>query len=380
TAHAHPGATPTPEPPASGVAYTLTDNLGGASRPVTDGSFLTRTNFRAGAVLHMASETPFSALYFYWNDTPAAFTVQLEDTSVSGGMQGFIHEYIRLPHPVNQADIVFNGFSPLCELEAYTDGSAPPGTQEWLPPCDKADVLVFPSHADDDVIFFGALMADCVDRGLDVQVCYLVDHAMEGGVVWESRNHELLNALYEMGIRHYPIIGPFPDYYILSLQEAKNMFGEDNVIAYQVAMLRRFRPSVVIGHDREGEYGHGAHRLNALCLEQAVPLAADPAAYPDTAASFGAWDTPKLYLHFAEENPLFLDVDTPLSHFGGRTAYEVAWAAMMYHETQLQYKHRPTKDTTEFEFRRYDCRRFGLVRSLVGEDTGLNDIMENIPQ
>ena len=145
-------------------------------------------------------------------------------------------------------------------------------------------------------------------------------------------------------------------------------------------MLRRFRPSVAVGHDREGEYGHGAHRLSALCLEQAVPLAADPSAYPESAAAYGVWDTPKLYLHFAEENPLFLDVETPLSHFGGRTAYEVAWAAMMYHQTQLVYAHRPTTDTDNFEFRRYDCRRFGLVRSLVGEDTGLNDIMENIPE
>ncbi len=151
------------------------------------------------------------------------------------------------------------------------------------------------------------------------------------------------------------------------------------MIAYQVELIRRFKPGVVVGHDREGEYGHGAHRLNALCIEQAVPPAADPEAYPESAERWGVWDTPKLYLHFAEENEIWIDVDTPLDHFGGRTAYEVAWAAMMYHETQLQYKHRPTKDTDEFEFRRYDCRRFGLVHSTEGPDTG-NDIMENVPR
>ena len=61
---------------------------------------------------------------------------------------------------------------------------------------------------------------------------------------------------------------------------------------------------------------------------------------------------------------------------------------MLCHETQLQYAHRPMlaveipEGATENErnekmkFARYDCRRFGLVRSLVGADSG-NDILEN---
>ena len=81
------------------------------------------------------------------------------------------------------------------------------------------------------------------------------------------------------------------------------------------------------------------------------------------------------WLHFAEENPIFLDVETPLASFGGKTAFEVAGEAMLCHESQLQYAHRPTLASEEFP--RYDCRRFGLVRSLVGADTG-NDIMEHL--
>ena len=42
-----------------------------------------------------------------------------------------------------------------------------------------------------------------------------------------------------------------------------------------MGLLRRFKPLVAVGHDREGEYGHGAHQLNALSLEQAVVRAAD---------------------------------------------------------------------------------------------------------
>ena len=182
-------------------------------------------------------------------------------------------------------------------------------------------------------------------------------------------------ALWCMGVRHYPVIGPFPDHYVLSLEEAVASFGEEAVIQYQTELLRRFRPQVVVTHDRQGEYGHGAHRLSALAMEQAVLLAADPSYDPATAELYGVWDTPKLYLHMAEESPLVLDVDRPLAAFGGKTAFEVAWEAMMYHQSQLQYAHRPQKESQEFP--RYDCRRFGLVRSTVGEDTA-GDIMENV--
>lgn len=59
----------------------------------------------------------------------------------------------------------FPASSPLCEVRLFTTGAAPADVQVWQPPCEQADVLLFPSHADDDVIFFGALAAQCVDRG-----------------------------------------------------------------------------------------------------------------------------------------------------------------------------------------------------------------------
>lgn len=87
------------------------------------------------------------------------------------------------------------------------------------------------------------------------------------------------------------------------------------------------------------------------------------------------WDTPKLYLHMAEESPLVLDVDRPLAAFGGKTAFEVAWEAMMYHQSQLQYAHRPQKESQEFP--RYDCRRLAWCVPPWGR-TPAGDIMENV--
>ena len=72
---------------------------------------------------------------------------------------------------------------------------------------------------------------------------------------------------------------------------------------------------------------------------------------------------------------MVLDVDTPLEHFGGKTAYDVAMDAMYCHVSQLEWFTGPILDDGALP--RYDCRKFGLVRSLVGADTG-NDIMEHL--
>ena len=385
TATPAPTATPTPEPTATPeptpepTAPELTgeavlwDSFGDHMARLLDNDPDTYISYRAGGTLTVESQEPMGAVYLCWFREPGAYTVTADGESFPAGENGFLYEYIALPAPANQVELTVPVESKLSDVRVFGVGAAPADVQVWAPPCEQADVLVFPTHADDDVIFFGALMVDCVERGLDVQVCYMVNH-YDTWYGWLTRPQELLNALWEMGIRHYPVIGPFPDHYVMSLEEARAKFGENNVIAYQVEQIRRFRPLVVVGHDRKGEYGHGGHQINSLALEQAVPLAADDTAFPESAERWGLWDTPKLYLHFADENPIMLDVEIPLEGFGGRTAFEVATEAMECHKSQLQYAHRPQLEHEKYT--RYDCRRFGLVRSVVGADTG-NDIMEH---
>ena len=370
-----PTPTPTPEPTPEPVAgeltaeLTLTDSSGNSGSRLLDGNVSTVGYYNGGTVLHVTCAEPLYSVYLIWNEPPA-YEISFGGRVIPGSAEGILHEYVDFGEPVTAFDITFLDSTQFCDIRAFSEGAPPADVQVWADPWDTADVLVCSAHADDDVIFFGALIAQCVDRGLAVQVCYLVNH-----YDWQPRPHELLNALWTMGIRHYPVIGPFADYYVLNLEAAEADFGTDNVIQYYVRLLRRFEPSVAVGHDREGEYGHGAHRLSALALEQAVTLAADGTFDPDSAALYGVWDTPKLYLHMAEENELWLDVATPLASFGGLTAFEVAQNAMQCHESQLVYAHRPQLESEDFP--RYDCRRFGLVRTLVGPDTG-SDILEHL--
>ena len=321
--------------------------------------------------LAVESEKPFGALYIEWSVMPEKFSLVWDGGSLDCGAEGFLHDYIRLPEEVNSLSFVFegDGACSIQQMGVYTYGVAPEGVQDWLPPCETADILVFPTHADDDVLFFGAVISYyAIEKGLAVQTAFMTDHRNE-----PYRKHERLDGLWAMGVRHYPILGEARDYYTESLQEATIFHKNDNILQWQVELIRRFKPQVILGHDLNGEYGHGQHKLNAHCLIEAVELAADAEQFPEIAAQYGLWDTPKLYLHLYEENQIVFDVNTVLNNDPeGRTPFEITEEAYQCHVSQQQYYFAVTQDPES----PLDCTRFGLYRTLVGYDTGA-DLMEH---
>ena len=112
--------------------------------------------------------------------------------------------------------------------------------------------------------------------------------------------------------------------------------------------------------------------LNAHTLAKALTISADPDSFPDSAAQYGVWDVPKAYFHLYEENAVIMEWDKlTLSAFEGKTALEMAKEGFAKHTSQQKY----------FKVRadgKNDCRKFGLYRSLVGEDQKKNDFFENI--
>ena len=71
--------------------------------------------------------------------------------------------------------------------------------------------------------------------------------------------------------------------------------------------IRRYRPDVVVSHDVNGEYGHGAHRVCAdvalYCVQNCMRLDVES----ESAAEYGLWTVQKLYLHLYGDDPLELD-------------------------------------------------------------------------
>ncbi|WP_188307154.1 mycothiol conjugate amidase Mca [Streptomyces sp. CBMA123] len=69
-----------------------------------------------------------------------------------------------------------------------------------------------------------------------------------------------------------------------------------------VALIREFRPHVVITYDETGGYPHPDHVMTHKVTVEAFEAAADPKRYPEAGEP---WQAPKLYYHLALSRPWF---------------------------------------------------------------------------
>ena len=328
-------------------------------------------SWRADALF--TADEEIGGVYVRWFDEPSPWEIVAGDTVIHAGQSGYLHEYVALPPGCSSFTVRMPEGTELRaeELWAFSPGRTPDWVQLWQEPCERAELLLFPTHADDEFVFFGGVIPKYVERGLDIQVVYMISHYHSD----RARCGELLDGLWHAGIRHYPVINDAPDRECRGLDEAIWIYKEEPFLSFQVEQIRRFRPLVIVSHAENGEYKQGAHMLCTHCLEQAVELASDGSYQPESAEKYGLWDTPKTYLHLygPEEERTVLDYETPLEAFGGRSAYEVASEAFALHRTQQQWHFRVYGFDSP-----YDSHSFGLYRSTVGPDEAREDLFEHV--
>ena len=359
-------------PAAKRLKFTLS-GLSGNTKGLHDGKQGTSVPVPAGAVITLKASEPIGSLYILWDAEPLEWTLTAGGETVLCGTMGFRHEFVTLPQPAETVKISLSKAAPIRinEISAYSPGTPPANVQVWDPPTDRADILVIPTHSDDEFIYFGGILPYYAgELGLDVQVMYMINHQKTQRV----RNHELLNGLWTAGVRWYPVVNNAKDLFIKSRKEAADTY-ESRFLLAQVREIRRCKPLVIVGHDVNGEYHNQVHIQNALCLQKAVELAADASFDPSSAESYGTWDTPKLYLHLygPKSERTVLDYSIPLEAFGGKTAFQIAKKAFACHKSQKSLGYKVYGAGTS-----YDSRSFGLFRSLVGPDENRNDLMEHI--
>lgn len=385
TAAALPAGASPPMPEARELEAELT--VSGV--PLIDDKKYTNLRFSAGEALTVETETQIAGVYIIFDRVPKPWTCRGEYGEIACGQNGFLHEYVDVAEGLGAArslTLTFPEGATIKQISILSAGTLPDFVQVWEPPYAEADLLLFSTHSDDEHLFFAGILPTCIDRGLTAQVVYMVQHNDV-----PSRTHEQLDGLWAVGVRNYPVIGPFPDLYSTSLEAARTIFAgrgytEDDFIAYAVEQLRRFRPQVVIGHDVNGEYNHGAHIVNALALQKALVAAPDAAAYPDSAQRWGTWDVPKTYLHLWQEGQVTMNWDIPLASYDGLTAFQVSNLGYNEHVSQhwtwFTRWIRGTKDapiTAASQITTYSPCLYGLYRTTVGTDTpGVNDFFENI--
>ena len=372
----------------------------GFSRPqnLCDGSRANSASADGSAAVTVSREGGIAGLYIEFDRLPQPWTLAdpAGGNTLTCGENGFLHEYVdvsalgtALPKALT---LSFPEGAAIGELYVFSQGELPGWVQIWEPPCEKADLLLLSSHSDDEQLFFaGVLPYYAVERQLQVQVAYVVQHFAD-----RQRPHEQLDGLWTVGVRHYPVMSQFPDLYAESkdrdtaLSQALSVYGAagyayEDFVDYITWCLRRFQPLVVVSHDLDGEYGHGTHVLCAAALGDALTRAADPAQDPDTAAEYGAWQVEKTYLHLYPENPITMDWDTPLESLGGKTPFEVTQEGFGCHKSQhWTWFYRWIYGTSSSPIRRaadittYSPCRYGLFDTQVGPDVTGGDFFENV--
>jgi len=328
-------------------------------------------------------------LYIVYELSSKTGSITTSDSSTTKlGENNFLHEYVDTKKNSSSVTLTYDEDVKISEIRVFSEGNTPSDVQKWVKET-KTDLMIFSTHADDEQLFFAGVMPTYINQGKKVHVVYLARHDV-GLYYAPSRMHEQLNGLWSLGVTDYPTFGLIPDAYSESLEVARSQmnnagFTDEDVIKFDVEQIRKYKPYVILGHDENGEYGHGQHRLNTYTLKEAIKKAEDESYVLES--NLPATKIYKFYIHlYNPDNYTILDYDIPLDKYNGKTAYEVSKEGYSKHLSQ-QYtwftdwlNGKNNSYTSAKQITKYNPTYWGLYYSSVGEDVNKNDLFENIPE
>lgn len=351
----------------------------------------------------ISSDEEMSSLYIEFDYIPQKWTLEDIDNGnvIECGENSFLHEFVdlksRFGYMPKNIKLNFNDYTTISEVHAFSLGELPEWVQVWQPPCQQADLMLVSTHSDDEQLFFaGILPYYAIERNLQVQVVYTVQHFEVYNSKDHKRPHEQLDGLWKVGIKNYPIISEFPDLYAeskdreIAIRQAKNTYENygidyDDFVEYFAECIRRCKPLVIVTHDLNGEYGHGAHILTAEAVIDAVECSNDQDKFSDSFEKYGKWQVKKTYLHLYKENPIVMNFDEPLESLNGKTAFQVTQDGFQCHKSQhwtwfYEWIYgKPGKEiTNSTQIKSYSPCNYGLYQTVVGNDISGGDFFENV--
>ena len=346
---------------------------------ITDNRYSTYEIFNNEDILKISCKEKISHVYIYYDKKSTTGSIN----GIKVGANGYLHELIKLDNESNETFIFYDDKYSIADIYIFNTETLPDWVEDWES-LSNADLMLFSSHGDDEQLFFAGLMPTYIDKGKKIQVVYFTNHYNN-----TNRYHEQLEGLWAIGIKYYPVFSVFPDAYSESIEDALNNlnlsgYTRDDALKYEVEQIRHYKPLVVVGHDENGEYGHGQHKLNTDVLKEAISKANDKQYDPESAQKYGTWQIQKLYLHLYGDKQIELDYDIPLDYYNGKTAYEISKLGYAKHYSQ-QYTWFTAwlnGDNNEFtsakQIKKYNPALYGLYYSSVGDDVNYNDMFENV--
>lgn len=358
----------------SEFVYSITAN-GVAISSITDDNIYTYAN---AETLNISSSNDIYGVYIKYDRIPPACSVIANGLTVMEIDTGILHQFIELDGQKN-ISVQYETSAVIADVYVFDSKNTPDWVQKWRL-LDKADIMICPTHSDDDQLYFAGMIPRCVANGYRTQVVYFTNH-------WNTheRPHELLDGLWTCGLDYYPYISELPDLYCIGEEDAYRVFGSvgytaDDFTSFYVEMFEKYNPLVVACHDLNGECGHGAHIINTKAVIAALARC----------ETEGLWNVQKTYIHLYGENTVTFDWDEPLEYFGGKSAFNVSQEAFQCHKSQHRFEslyrwiYGDDNDSTDYsivkakQISRYSPCVYGLYRTTVGYDTEVNGLFENV--
>ncbi len=356
-----------------------------------DDNYESYASIEGGKTIEIETQEVIAGIYLRYDKIPTGeLTITAGESEVTLAPD-FLHKYIdlgalfgELPREVS---LTWSEKTVIADLFVLGKGALPDYVQVWEEMCDEADLLLAPTHADDDQLFFlGILPYYAGELGYEVQVVYFTNHNNV-----HDRPHELLNGLWTVGVTRYPLIAEMKDAWngeTKTLEYGYRKFEEagwskQELVDFWVQTIRRFKPQVIVGHDVNGEYGHPQHMVNTDTLREAL-LVSGSAEYVIEDSDLAPYTPEKVYLHLWEEDKITMDWDKPLEAFGGKTGYEVSRLGYACHESQQWtwftrwIKGNNGEFTSATQIGTYSPCEYGLYFTSVGKDTVGGDFFEHV--
>ena len=183
---------------------------------LNDNNYNTYLKMDAKDLIKISSDQEFNYIYIIYYIESKEGIINYNDTNIDIGKNGFLHECIKLDAKVNEVDLTYEENVAIKEIFLFND-TLPNWVQTWELPHEKADILLFSTHSDDEHLFFAGLIPTMIANGKKIQIVYLTNHNDN-----PKRLDEQLNGLWAVGVRNYPVLGIFPDAYSTSLDGAIN--------------------------------------------------------------------------------------------------------------------------------------------------------------